>query len=125
MVKLNSVESALKYPIDLIAEHASAIEFDYDKKSISIRVLEDEGCLISAFLVDMGQADPTLAAQSYKMVFTTMAATGMTEVAKIIFDGVSMKSHRLVGFHYAGTDPVEHEIGLWFDTVVIEADAIR
>lgn len=125
VAKLNSVESALKYPHDLIAEHAAAVEFDYDGNEIRLRVYEDAGCQVSSFLIDMSQANHTLASQTYRMTFTTMAAQGLTEVATIIFDGVIMTSHRLTGFHYRGDDPVEHEIGLLFSTVIIAADAIR
>lgn len=125
VAKLNSVESALKYPHNLIADHASAVEFDYDGCEIKLRVYEDAACQVSSFLIDMSQADKTLMSQTYCMTFTTLAAQGLTEVATIIFDGVFMTSHRLGGFHYRGEDPVEHEIGLRFSTVIIAADAIR
>lgn len=125
VAKLNSVESALKYPHNLIADHASSVEFDYDANEIRLRVYEDVGSQVSAFLIEMSQANHTLVSQQYRMTFTTMAAQGLTEVATIIFDGVIMTSHRLYGFHYRGDDPVEHEIGLRFSTVIIGADAIR
>lgn len=124
--ELNSVETKLKYPPDLIANQVSKVEIEYGQKEsfIHVSITEDEKGEVSSFLRTMLLSDRSLAAQQFKATLTYYETQDRTPTRRIVVEDVWMTSFQTMGLRYSGfDDPVDNQIVLSFLTATLSEEA--